>query len=134
MLALTGLAGGMVAASYCLWYYSRRYVGEMALLLPDLQVVRLSVLDFWGNREDNDAPLSAIQPPFKGVRQNEINRIASQLLFPLNVTNDRQYYLSIHAGQLLDRQAFLEILKGEFEPSKYAQQLQQQSSSRSSDG
>jgi len=55
VLALTGLAGGMVAASYCLWYYSRRYVGEMALLLPDLQVVRLSVLDFWGNREVSES-------------------------------------------------------------------------------
>lgn len=28
-----------------------RYVGEMALLLPDRQTVRFSVLDFWGNRE-----------------------------------------------------------------------------------
>jgi hypothetical protein len=57
--------------------------------------------------QDNDIPLTAIKPPFKGVRQNEINRIASELLFPLNVTNDRQYYLSIHAGQLLDRQVWL---------------------------
>jgi hypothetical protein len=49
--ALAALAGGMVAASCCLWYYSRRYVGEMALLLPDAGRVRFSVLDFWGNRE-----------------------------------------------------------------------------------
>lgn len=51
IFALTALAGGMVAASCCLWYYSRRYVGEMALMLPDAQRVRFSVLDFWGNRE-----------------------------------------------------------------------------------
>lgn len=51
VLALTALAGGMVAASCCLWYYSRRYVGEMALMMPDAQRVRFSVLDFWGNRE-----------------------------------------------------------------------------------
>lgn len=51
VFALTALAGGMVAASCCLWYYSRRYVGEMSLLLPDRQRVRFSVLDFWGNRE-----------------------------------------------------------------------------------
>jgi hypothetical protein len=28
-----------------------RYVGEMSLLLPERRHVRLSVLDFWGNRE-----------------------------------------------------------------------------------
>lgn len=28
-----------------------RLVGEMALLLPDLRIIRISVLDFWGNRE-----------------------------------------------------------------------------------
>jgi hypothetical protein len=49
--ALTALAGGLVAASCCLWYYSRRYVGEMALMMPDAERVRFSVLDFWGNRE-----------------------------------------------------------------------------------
>ena len=40
-----------MAGSCCLWYYSRRYVGEMAVMLPDAQRVRFSVLDFWGNRE-----------------------------------------------------------------------------------
>lgn len=53
--ALTALAGGLVAASYCLWYYSRRYVGEMALMMPDAERVRFSVLDFWGNREVRSA-------------------------------------------------------------------------------
>jgi hypothetical protein len=48
---MTGLAVGMAVVSCCLWYYSRRYVGEMALLMPDAQRVRFSVLDFWGNRE-----------------------------------------------------------------------------------
>jgi hypothetical protein len=28
MMALTGLAGGMVAGSYCLWYYSRRWAAR----------------------------------------------------------------------------------------------------------
>ncbi len=31
----------------------------MSLLLPERHFVRLSVLDFWGNREDNDVPISA---------------------------------------------------------------------------
>lgn len=53
------MAGALVVgagvASGALWYYSRRYVGELALL-PSADPgqpprVRLSVLDFWGNRE-----------------------------------------------------------------------------------
>eukprot|EP00879_Flechtneria_rotunda_P019419 GHRR01020396.1.p1 GENE.GHRR01020396.1~~GHRR01020396.1.p1 ORF type:complete len:162 (+),score=57.91 GHRR01020396.1:246-731(+) len=35
IVALSALAGGMVAASCCLWYYSRRYVNDMRLL-PDI--------------------------------------------------------------------------------------------------
>ena len=48
---MAGLALGCVVTSYCIWYYSGRYVGEMALLLPERSSVRFSVLDFWGNRE-----------------------------------------------------------------------------------
>ncbi|WIA39188.1 hypothetical protein OEZ86_005313 [Tetradesmus obliquus] len=128
MLALTGLAGGMVAGSYCLWYYSRRYVGEMSLLLPERRHVRFSVLDFWGNREDNDVPLDAIQT-FAGVRPKEVSRITSQLLFPLTVTGDRQYYFNnIHESHILEPEIFFGILKGEFDPSAEQQQssLQQQ--------
>lgn len=51
-IALVGaLAGGALAASLALWYYSRRYVGEVALLPGQPPAVRFSVLDFWGNRE-----------------------------------------------------------------------------------
>lgn len=52
--------------------------------------------------QNNDVPVSHIVPPFKGVRPKEMSRIASQLLFPVNVANDRQYYLSIHAGQIFN--------------------------------
>eukprot|EP00879_Flechtneria_rotunda_P023514 GHRR01024876.1.p1 GENE.GHRR01024876.1~~GHRR01024876.1.p1 ORF type:complete len:254 (+),score=101.27 GHRR01024876.1:409-1170(+) len=124
IVALSALAGGMVAASCCLWYYSRRYVGEMGLLLPDRRHVRFSVLDFWGNREDNDIPLDKLVPPFKDVRPKEIQRIASQLLFPLNVTGDRQYYLSIQAGNILEPQVLFSILKGEYDPKQTPDQQQ----------
>ena len=52
------MAGALVVgagvASSTLWYYSRRYVGELALVAKQPgqpPLVRLSVLDFWGNRE-----------------------------------------------------------------------------------
>lgn len=51
VMALGGLGLGCAAASACLWYYSRRYVGELSLLPPNRCVARFSVLDFWGNRE-----------------------------------------------------------------------------------
>lgn len=49
-------------------------------------------------------PVSALKAPFKGVRKKEMERIASQLLFPVTVEGDRQYYLSIHAGKILEPQ------------------------------
>lgn len=50
------LVTGSAVASVTLWYYSRRYVGELSLVrrLGDTQArLCFSVLDFWGNREVN---------------------------------------------------------------------------------
>lgn len=50
----SALVVGAGVASGALWYYSRRYVGELALLPGRAGApprLRLSVLDFWGNRE-----------------------------------------------------------------------------------
>ena len=55
-----GVAGALLAgcgvASTTLWYYSRRYVGELALRPDRPGRVTVSVLDFWGNREVCAAP------------------------------------------------------------------------------
>lgn len=55
--------------------------------------------------QDNVVPVDALVPPFKAVRPSEVQRLTSQLLFPVNVAGDRQYYLSVQAGTLLDSQA-----------------------------
>ena len=51
----SALVLGCATASVTLWYFSRRYVGELSLLKggPAGRPSRLcfSVLDFWGNRE-----------------------------------------------------------------------------------
>jgi len=62
----TSLLVGSGVASTTLWYYSRRYVGELSLLRATTAAaaggggppprVRFSVLDFWGNREVSAAP------------------------------------------------------------------------------
>ena len=41
---------GSAVASTSLWYYSKRYVGALALVGPNQDTVRFSVMDFWGNR------------------------------------------------------------------------------------
>ena len=55
MVMASALVLGCATASVTLWYFSRRYVGELALLKggPSGRPSRLcfSVLDFWGNRE-----------------------------------------------------------------------------------
>ena len=50
----SALVLGCATASITLWYFSRRYVGELSLLKGNAgRPARLcfSVLDFWGNRE-----------------------------------------------------------------------------------
>ena len=52
----TALVVGCAVTSVTLWYYSRRYVGELSLLRGGARSglpLRLcfSVLDFWGRRE-----------------------------------------------------------------------------------
>jgi hypothetical protein len=51
LAAVAAVVGGAGAASAALWWFSRRYVGEMALFTPDLRIVQLSVIDFWGHRQ-----------------------------------------------------------------------------------
>jgi hypothetical protein len=54
--------------------------------------------------QDNDVPLEALQT-FKDMRPKEISRMTSQLLFPLNVKGDRQYYFNnIHESDILERE------------------------------
>ncbi|CAI5967956.1 unnamed protein product [Closterium sp. NIES-64] len=67
-VAVAAVVGGAAAASACLWFYSSRYVGEMALIKAPAAAaaaaaagngdgngqqwrVCLSTLDFWGNRD-----------------------------------------------------------------------------------
>lgn len=56
-MASLGVAGALLVgcgvSASTLQYYSRRYVGELALVTgrPPGACLRISVLDFWGNRE-----------------------------------------------------------------------------------
>ena len=49
MVMASSLILGCGFASTTLWWFSQRYIGELALVGPHL--LRFSVLDFWGNRQ-----------------------------------------------------------------------------------
>jgi hypothetical protein len=51
MGVLTALVAGCGIASTTLWYFSRRYLGEISLSPSHPGYARFSVLDFWGRRE-----------------------------------------------------------------------------------
>jgi hypothetical protein len=38
------------------------------------------------------------------VRRQEAERFLGQLLFPVTIKGDRQYYLSVRAGNILDEE------------------------------
>lgn len=51
MGVLTALVAGCGIASVTLWFFSRRYLGEISLSASHPGHARFSVLDFWGHRE-----------------------------------------------------------------------------------
>jgi hypothetical protein len=101
-------------------YYGRRYVGELSLLEPARDVLRFSVLDVWGNREDVDVPLARVTPPFRGMAPKAVEHVCNQLLFPVDADvpgeGRRQFYVSVVAGQLLQGRVFMDLLAGRYAP------------------
>ena len=128
-------------ASTTLYFFSRRYIGELSLLpgqtpgTYDSRRVLISTLDFWGNRQvsgpcstassthlcqadnallpqDAAASVEALVPPLKG-KDVQLAQLAKQSFLPLDVEGDRQYLVSLRHGALLDRARLLQLLKGE---------------------
>ena len=56
------LVGGSGVATTALWFFSQRYVGELAALPAaapgGAERLSFSVLDFWGNRQARQGPLA----------------------------------------------------------------------------
>ena len=76
-----GLCVGASAASGALWYYSRRYVGQLALVGDR---VCISTLDFWGRRSDMEVHRHDIKPPFPGLTPEQLGgAVKLQPMVPL---------------------------------------------------
>ena len=50
--------------------------------------------------------------PLVNLTQEQVREVVSQPLIPLNVTEDRQYLISLRHGALLDTKKLLHILVG----------------------
>ncbi|EFN57347.1 hypothetical protein CHLNCDRAFT_142712 [Chlorella variabilis] len=115
----SALVMGAGVASGALWFYSRRYVGELALLSGSQPGqpprLRISVLDFWGKREDNDVALQALVPPLQHLPESARRAMLQEPLLPLDVEGDRQYFLSVRYGKVVDPAMLHALLTGQLE-------------------
>lgn len=69
--ACVGIVGGSGAATACLLYFQRRYAGEVSKH-KHAPVMRFSVLDFWGSRQEVCALSEHVRPPFAGASKEQL--------------------------------------------------------------
>eukprot|EP00891_Asterochloris_glomerata_P005692 jgi/Astpho2/5692/gw1.00079.264.1_t len=112
----SSLLVGCGVVSTALWFFSRRYLGEIAVLQapgsqPQLQ---FSTLDFWGNRKDNLISIEDLVPPLEQLSSGSMVQVAEQPFIPIDVTgnNGRQYFISLRHGDLANKEDLLKLLKG----------------------
>lgn len=56
--------------------------------------------------------LERMIPPLKGGSDREVFQIATQSLLPIDVEGDRQYFMSLRHGHIVNRPALLDIFRG----------------------
>lgn len=113
MAVLGALVTGCGVASTTLWYFSRRYVGEISLLAAHPGHACFSVLDFWGHREDNLVKFDDLLPTMGALSAAAAAEMAEQPLFPVRDTSEgRQYLLSWRHGHLLQPDKLRALLEG----------------------
>ena len=145
-LIAAGLLTGSFMAAATLWFYSRRYLGELSLLSypsnsssnnnnnntigintssppsspsppsppssPSIKL-KLSVMDFWGKREDVEVDIARLIPPFKKLPLETARQIATtDVLMPLKVQGDRQYIISLRYGHIVDMDVLWKLMEG----------------------
>ena len=66
--------------------------------------------------QDTWVPLRELIAPFQGMHADSIAEAASKPLIPLDVAGDRQYYLSIRYGHLIDKLMLQRLLDGSLHP------------------
>lgn len=94
VLVSAGVVVGAAVASLAMWYYSRRFVGELALVGRRTHL-RVSTLDFWGRRQDEAWNLASWIPPYaRRTAATTSDALRRTTLVPLEVSGGRQYLLA----------------------------------------
>ena len=113
-LVAVALAAGLgsAACGAATQYYASRYVGELALT-RDGRALRVSTMDFWGNRVDEDFDVATrVTPPLAGLTREDLEALASRAFVPLDVVGARQFVVSLRHGELVDRERLFDVLSG----------------------
>ena len=69
-------------------------------------------LNVLGRVQDNMVEVARMVPPLEGCTPQELRSIAQQTLIPVDVEGDRQYFLSLRHGHLVDKARLMAILQG----------------------
>lgn len=122
-LALSGsVLVGCGAVSWALYFYGKRYVGQLALIpqpSPKAPTLRISTLSFWGTREDGEVALDRVEPPFAGLDDPVALGMAKSSMFALPVHGDRDYIMTMrwwpHENDAPETKRILSVISGTHE-------------------
>ena len=62
--------------------------------------------------QDNIVSVSEVVPPLRGLDGAALKEIANQALIPVQVDGDRQYYISLRHGILVEKHALFQLMSG----------------------
>jgi hypothetical protein len=65
--------------------------------------------------QDTDVPLQALIPPLQHLPEAGRRAMLQEPLLPVDVEGDRQYFLSVRYGRLVDPAALHALLRGQLE-------------------
>lgn len=54
--------------------------------------------------QDNDIDITRIDPPFRHRSIGQVKALTAQALMPLSVLDDKEYYISVPYGHLIQKQ------------------------------
>lgn len=111
VLVSSGVVVGAAVASLAMWYYSRRFVGELALV-EDRTRLRVSTLDFWGRRQEEELDLASLIPPFSRRSTTTSDVVLRSSFVPLQAMGGRQYMLAWRVNAV-PSDLLLRVLVGE---------------------
>jgi hypothetical protein len=65
--------------------------------------------------QDNDVPLQALVPPLQHMPEHALRAALREPLLPIDVEGDRQYFLSVRYGEVVDPRVLQALLTGQLE-------------------